>query len=77
MPSLSDCAQPTFLLEQKDWNGPGDFNEEFFKFTSTIPEVKVEINDEEAQGKYTLILKAISDDGNELTRDEFTVSANP
>ena len=77
VPSLSDCTIPTFVLEQKDWNGPGDFNEDFFTFSSTIPEVKVEINLEEAQGEYTLILKAISDDGNELARDEFTVSANP
>ena len=33
VPSLSDCAQPTFVLEQKDWNGPGEFNEEFFTFS--------------------------------------------
>ena len=65
------------MLEQKDWTGPGQFNQEYFTFTPSIPSVTIEINDPDAQGQYTLILKAISEDGTELIQDEFTVSANP
>ena len=48
VPELEDCAEPTYVLEQKDWTGPGDFNSEFFSFAPSEPSVTVEIDSIEA-----------------------------